>query len=349
MGSATKFAALNTKIQGMSGKLLRNQDYEIMLNLTTVKEVMQYLKDNTHYGEFFSEIGDNRDHIEKFEVLSRIHLMAINEKLICYTQGVYKEIFKLSFMRGEIEDLKIYLRHFIRSADRSNIASVVVAKGKRSTLDYDLLNESTSLEDFVEKLKGSRYYKILKLYIGEEPKKILFYMEMNLDRIYFRAWTDTMLKLKGVEKKSIMLTIGKNIDFLNIQWIYRGLKYYDLSPEELLNYTLEHGYYLKYNYLKDLCYSETSAEVLEKVKKSKYGEMFNHTNGLERFLEIEMERLMYKTTKDMDKKSSLNILKSVSFIHEVEYEMRDIFTIVEAKRYALTKEEIKKYLIREVT
>jgi len=348
MGSATKFAALNTKIQGMSGKLLKNRDYEQMINLNTVKEVLQYLKESTYYGEFIFETGGDRGTIEQFEIESRKHLMALNEKLICYTQGVYKEIIMLSFMRSEVEDLKVYLRHFVRGANRANISNIFVAKGKRSSLDYELLNESVSLEDFIDKLKGTRYHKILKLYINEEPKKILFYMEMNLDRIYFKAWSDSMMKLKGDEKEYLMLTIGRNIDFLNIQWIYRGLKYYDLSPEELLNYTLEHGYYFKYKSLKDLCYSESSEEVIRKIGKSKYGEMFDYEKGLERFLEIEMERLVYNTTKAMDKKSNLNILKAVGFIHEVEFEMRDIFTIVEAKRYQLTKEEIKKYLVREI-
>lgn len=348
MGSATKFAALNTKIQGMSGKLLKNDDYISLLEAISVREAMSYLKDNTYYGDFFSEVGEGRDEIEKFEVLSRKHLIDIHEKLICYTHGVYKDIFKLFFIRGEIEDLKIYLRHFVRQYDRSNISNIVVAKGKRSTLDYDYLNESSSLEDFIERLKGTRYYKILKLYVGEEQKKILFYMEMNLDRIYFKALTEIFMSLSGFEKDSLMMTLGQNIDFLNFQWIYRGLKYYDLSPEELLNYSLGHGYYLKYNQLKTFCYSDDADEVLMEIKKTKYGELLSYEDDLERFLEIQMERIVYKSIRDNEKKNTMNILKSMTFIHQVEYEMRDIFTIIEAKRYHLTGDEIKKYLIREI-
>jgi len=348
MGSATKFAALNTKIQALSGRLLTDKDYNSLLDALTVNELLGYLKEHSQYKGLFTDIGVGELSIEKLEVRLKKYLIEVHEKLIYYTKGVYKDIFKLFFVRSEIEDLKIYLRYFVRGQDLSKLESLVVTKGKRSNLDYESLNQATSIEDFVEKLKGTRYYRILKLYVKEEPKKILFYMEMNLDRIYFKSLMELVLTLPDEEKKPVMKSLGHNIDFLNFQWIYRGLKFYKVSPEELLNYTLGQGFYLKYELLKDYCYTEDAEELLDKMRQSKYGLLLENTVGIERFLEIEMERYVFRDVKEGDKNSKFNILKAIYFIHRVEYEMRDIFTIIEAKRYHLEREEIKKYLIKEI-
>jgi V/A-type H+-transporting ATPase subunit C len=42
----------------------------------------------------------------------------------------------------------------------------------------------------------------------------------------------------------------------------------------------------------------------------------------------------------------MNIIESMVYMHQVEYEVRDLFTIFEAKRYGFDKSETMKYLVR---
>jgi V/A-type H+-transporting ATPase subunit C len=174
-------------------------------------------------------------------------------------------------------------------------------------------------------------------------------MEMSLDIYYFKRLNGEMKKRFGQKKRNTILEIlQKNSDLLNIQWIYRGKKYYDFSSEELLNYVLLTGYYFKYKDLKSLCYAKTTKELINKLEHSKYGFLFKDEENFEFLMERNVERYIYQLFKDLEKVATLNINKSIGYMHKLEYEMRDIFTILESINYGLEVKEIQKKLVREV-
>ena len=139
--------------------------------------------------------------------------------------------------------------------------------------------------------------------------------------------------------------LGKNTDILNLQWIYRGRKFYGLSSEELLNYTLLSGHRLSYRTLKDLCYAPSLEEALAYIEKSPY-DFLVQNEDFEVFMELNMERYIYDEFMRLKKTSHMNIIESMVYMHQMEYEIRDLFTIFEAKRYGFDKKETLKYLVR---
>jgi len=214
-----------------------------------------------------------------------------------------------------------------------------------SKLDYKVLGQCTDLSDFVEALNGTIYYKALRLYLDEDKDRMLFYMEMNIDRVYFTKLSKEISKFKG-DERPIFEILQMNLDFLNFQWIYRGRKYYNLSSEEVLNYTLPKGHYLNYDLLKKLAYSESDDALFEIMSQTHYKKIFSHDDKTERYLERDMDRYLYKNFLKSDRESSLNMVTVVTFTHRLEYEMRDLFTMIEAKHYGVSSHELKEYLIR---
>src|SRR6056297_668090 len=249
-------------------------------------------------------------------------------------------------MRYEVEHIKKYLRKLNQNKSVESLY-IDFEKAKYSDLDYKALSEVKDMDEFVESLKGTSYYKILYYHLTSEDR--LFYMEMSLDIHYFNRLNSEMKKRFGQEKRNTILEIlQKNSDLLNIQWIYRGKKYYDFSSEELLNYVLLTGYYFKYKDLKSLCYAKTTQELINKLKDSKYGFLFKDAENFEFLMERNVERYIYQLFKDLEKVATLNINKSIGYMHKLEYEMRDIFTILESINYGLEVEDIKEKLVREV-
>lgn len=347
MGNITRFAAINTKVKALEGKLLKNQDYVALLTKKDVGEVVTYLKENTTYRQIFKNIGHNIE-VDTLELLLQKNIVKQYEKLVHYFTGEYRKLFKILFMRYEIADLKLYLKTIMRGEPLSQIKGAVIGSSLYRTMDYERLDQSKNLEEFIENLKETVYYNFLKPYLEEEHEKRLFYMEMVLDKLYFKYLVEQVDRLDAQDCKIFKEFLGKNVDLLNLQWIYRGLKFYKLSPEELINYTLYGGYALNYSKLKNICYSKNEEEVIGRMMDSKYGFLFDNQDTREIFMERRIKRYLYFLLLEYKKRSPMNIIDSVVYRHLLEFEMRDIISIIEAIKYGLDSKKAKAFLIRKI-
>lgn len=323
MGNERRFAALNTKIRVLKGNFLTNEHFIDLFNKKDVSEVAQYLKENTNYKIVLEDVNVKDIHRRELEKLLKEYILIQHKKLIHYFTDEYKKLFKTIFIRYEIEDLKLNLRNLLREEDTSD------------------------LETFIKSLKDTIYYPILKPYLNEDSRRILFYMEMSLDRLYF-----SLLKKNSTEldkKDSILFKefLGKNIDLLNLEWIYRGIKFYNLVPEELINYTIQEGYEFKYNDIKVLCYSNEK-EFEKRVLNSKYSFLFDTEQNIDLYMERRIERYLYFQSLEMLKKGKLDITIFLAYIHLLEYELRDLFSTIEIIKYGISFDEGKNYLIRKI-
>ncbi|SKC56746.1 V-type ATPase subunit [Maledivibacter halophilus] len=347
MGSIKKFAAINTKVRTLEGRLLTKNDYSKLISMRSVKDIAIYLKNNTAYREVMEGVDVTSLKVQELELLLKRYIVNQNEKLIHYFTDEYRRLFKIIFIRFEIEDLKLFLRAITRKEKLVDVKELVVYSGVYSTIDYDALSLSKSLEELINNLKGTIYYDVLKFYKNESLEKRLFYMEMSLDRLYFKLLSQRIERLDSKDRKVFGEFLGKNIDLLNLQWIYRGLRFYKLLPEELINYTLHNGYYLNFKRIKELCYTKDEKELIRKMIDSKYGFLFDNKDTLEIYMERRIERYLYFLLLDYKKREKMNIMESVVYRHLLEYEMRDIISIVEAVRYGMDEENIKKFLVRK--
>lgn len=347
MSNVRRFAAVNTKIKSMVGKLLTHEDYENMIVLGSEKELFDYLNEETYYGNIFKDMAPEDYSIASVEFHIKNYIITLYKKISCYITGDYQRLFKLLMRRYEAEDIKTYLRALILEEDISGLYQKFPYSNFYSKLDYKVLSEATDLVEFVELLKETIYYKVLKLYLEESPERMLFYMEMNLDRVYFSKLSVEIAKYKG-DERPILDILQMNIDFINFQWIYRGRKFYKLSSEEVLNYTLPNGHYLNYECLKALSYAEDEEALFELMGSTHYKKLFQYERNNVLYLERDMDRYLYKHFLKSDRESSLNMITVVTFTHRLEFEMRDLFTMIEAKHYGVSSNELKEYLIRVI-
>ncbi len=345
MGNITRFSAINTKIKALKGRLLTDKDFEIILSKETIQDVALYLKQNTKYNRVLENNDINKIYISDLELLLKKYIVLKYEKIIHYFTNEYRKLFKIIFLRHEIEDIKLYIRALIRGEDLSKAKNLILYSGVYSTVNHNKLAQSKSIKEFIENLKGTLYYRELKNIINEQSE-IMFSIEMNLDRFYFRILFEHIDKLSGQDKKLLNELLGKNIDLLNIQFIYRGLKFYNMSPTELLNYTLIGGYKYTYKDLKEICYSNNLEQFINKFSNSGYKFLFSNNKTINIFMERRIERYMYDLLLYFNKREKMNIIESITYLHLLEYEVRDLISIIEAKRYGLNIYEIMKYLVR---
>jgi V/A-type H+/Na+-transporting ATPase subunit C len=345
MGDITKFGALNTKLKVLEGKLLRDEDYNSLLKAETLEEAAEYLLSNTHYSEFLDGFVFNGRNLEDLEVKLKEKYFENLSRFSHYMTDIYKKFFKVVLMRYEVENIKFFLRALVRNESMESVREHMLVHGS-STLEYDLLMQSRSVAEFVEGVKGTVYHRVLSSYLNEPVEKMLFYMEMSLDRLYFDTLKRSSKRLGNGEVQNVGTLVGVNIDLLNIQWIYRGRKFYGLSAEELINYALDGGKSLKFDEIKKLCYTASVDELVELIKESKYGFLLENVDNFEVYMERSMQRYLDEMFKGQRVKNTMNIVELMVYMHQMEYEMRDLFSILETKRYGISGEEGKSFLVR---
>ena len=332
-------AAPNAKANAIIGKLLKEKDYHELLKFELVSEVMDYLRLHTHYGQIFIELNDD---IEANEVMMKRHFFSAYEKLYHFYIDEYRDFFRALFMRYEVENLKLYLRAISRNEKLNSITSHLIISNLYSNLNYDSLNQSTNITEFLEAIKGTPYYSTLDAFVDEEPTSMVFHMEMVLDRGYFNTLYEAIMNLSSRDRELMLELLGINVDILNIQWIYRGRNYFDISSEELFNFTLNGGKRYDFKSLKKFCYMALS-DFKTVVSSGDYKDIFADKDYM---MERAMERQLFYELDNFTKKGGLSIVLPVVLLFKFEYEIRDLFTILEGIKYHVS--DIGELLIRDL-
>ncbi len=348
MDSVARFGAIFTKVKALESRMLSTADYQALLRAESEQQVVHYLLHNSEYGKAFKKAEQAESSLISVERALHRYLFDRYEQMMYYVIDADRKLFKTLLMRYEIESLKMVIRTVYSQIQHADIELNITTSQHFQIQDFDKLLSLQSLDQLVDSLMTTDYGAILKPYLGESKSRMLFYMEMNLDRYYFKRLYDSILRLKGAGREFMETAFGTNVDLLNVQWIYRGQKHYDLSAEELFNYCLKGGLNLNLTQLKALCYAADSKAFNKILMTTRYKTMFNSEASVDLVLERDMERTLYNLFRKQVKEAHLNLITPVAYLHSLEFEIRDLFAIIEAKRYKMNAEQTRTFLVRQI-
>lgn len=342
MGSVVKFAAINSKIKSLEGKFLTTEQYSKLLQCKNYSEAIKFLKDDTSYGEALNLYNLSEINRGKLEIILKRYYIGKFNKLRHYFNGDYKKLFNILFMRYEIEDLKVILRGKYIEKDKDQIHSLITYESPLNYINYDDLLSAKNIEDLVDKLNDTKYYKYLKPLVAEVKEEGLFRMETSLDFLYFSTLRKFIKRINNEDREILERINGIYSDLLNMQWIARGKKYYNLSSEVLFNYTIYDGKHLNRESLKKLCYAKTSEEFYEVVKETPYRELFKDDEDY--LPERQMLSYLRDDFNKLRVRGEMNISCLIAYLELFQIEIRDIISTVENKRYNINFDEAMKYV-----
>lgn len=251
-------------------------------------------------------------------------------------------------MHIEIDVLKNCLRDAI-AGHRSELDLSIFETffDRHSHLDLIGISESTSLSEFISGLDGSPYYEPLSR-LHEIGADEVFDYEMALDVLYFNnIWKRLRHDLSGSEREVLMKCIGEKIDLLNLEWLSRAKRYYEIKPGSLEPFLIPIHYRLREDQLKRLEAAANQEEFIQalqatsyKNKIPKHGEI---TEGPIRLKKI-YRNLLNQVYRSSARRNPYSAAILNSYLYFKEEELRKIITAVEGIRYQLDREDILAYL-----
>ncbi len=344
MGNIVKYGAVNTKIKAMKGKFLTIDQYKKLLTASSFEDAIRLLKEDTSYKEILQGLSTENITRGQFEVILKRNLIKKLYNLSYYFSGEYKRLIKILFMKYEIEDLKIIIRSKYVQRSRDEIQAMLAFKNPFNIIDYDYLLSSRTVEELLERLKDTVYYKYIKGFKNEINNEGLFRMENNLDISYYGTLRKFVKKLNKEDRKVISDIVGFEADLLNITAIYRGRKYYNISSEVMYNYTIFDYFKLKPEIIKELCYSKTMDEYFDILKDLPYKQIIPMNHNEDFLIEVYERASFKKFLEGYMASAKLNISVVVSYFHLLHIEVQNIISIVEDKRYDAGNTELINFL-----
>jgi V/A-type H+/Na+-transporting ATPase subunit C len=349
MINIVQYAGVNAKVKALMGKMLTREDYQALLRMDTVQSIFDYLYYHTNYSDDLEDLVGLEIHRRQFEHTLKKSFVEDYEVIYRYLTGNTKKFFKFLFEKFEIEDLKMLLRTILIEHDREYLKENMIYLGVHTDISLDKLAGISSIEDLLNVFSGTKYYDTLKRFAGRyEQDRNLFPIEMTLDFNYFTGLEKMARKLSKDSYHVVRDILGTQVDLLNIQWIYRIKRFYNLELNEIKYYTLPYNYRLSEKELIDLIQIDNPDEIFNYLNHTKYNMLFS-VLGENKGLLFEKYFFAYLLHKAEHLKLTgiFSIGQIIAYVFLKEYEIRDLITIIEGVRYSLNSDEIRNYLIRD--
>ncbi|MCP1110484.1 V/A-type H+-transporting ATPase subunit C [Lachnospiraceae bacterium PF1-21] len=343
MDKVMSYSGIVAKLKAMQAKLLTDEDFETIAGMHTVPEVIEYLKETPSYEPYIGPLDaslHHRRHIEKVLIQS---LYDDYTKVFRFAGIEQKKFMKFYIKRYEVDlvnyCLRIVFNHYDWPFDLDYKRDFF---DRYSQLKIDKLITSNSPEELVENLKDTEYYEPLSR-IKNTENPTLFDYDLALDLYSFSSiWKSRKRTLAGKELELFTKDVGTAIDLMNLQWIYRAKKYYNMLPPDIYAIVLPIHYRLKIENFKALVEAPSVTEFLNVLSGTYYAKRYN-LDGT-KTLEQLYKECMIKLYMSDRRNNPYSVASINTYFFQKENEIDKLTAALECIRYDLSKGETLNYI-----
>ncbi len=349
--SITAYAQVNATTRALYAALLVPSVWFTLIQTPNFDALLGQL-DKTAYGPYLKldrQLLTPRRTVYQL----RWHITSNYEKLIRLTPEPGRQLILQLWRLYEIDNLKATLRGVETGASWDEVRHLLSPMFRYVTLaneDIRRMLDTGSVVRAVERIRHTPYYATLVHALARyEAEKNLFPLEVALDLDYRRGLWESVQNLKGTDHKRALQLIGTSIDLDNLLWAIRYRVYHHLSVQEIINYTLPFGYQVCDADIRALA---EGADIITVIKR-----IYPHLEGLDEAarsskdeptlrqrqlisVEYALQRHLIKLCHQMFGGDPFHIGVQLAYLLLLEYELRDLITVVEAKASQLPIEKL---------
>lgn len=336
--------AILAKARAMYGNRLTRKNYADLLQCRTVADVAAYLKMHTNYKDVLASLNENDIHRGQLEIVLRKKIFRDFEKLARYELSIGEDLVEYVISRIEIEQIMHSL--MLLSAGKSDeyIYSMPLFFNKHTRIDLPALSKMQNYDNFLQALKTSAYYKILKPMRPPEGKAInLTLIEARLYTYLYGIIFRFIREHKDSATRQELYELFESyIDAHNFVKIMRLKKYYHSDQSFIRESLLPFGRLSK-KQLDEMVSAESTDEVFDIMKTSWLGKKIaalEYTYLDELPLRIRFEKCRHNIRFSVNPPVTM-----ISYIFLSEIELSNVINIIEGIRYQLPAKEIVKMLV----
>jgi V/A-type H+/Na+-transporting ATPase subunit C len=357
MSSAIKkYAFINAKLRARISKNIPDEIFQEMINAKSFLETIEFLRD-TPYSDVYNVYNETGDLLSAEKEILKKETSLFTDLLKYVDPGIHEYIKALA-LRYEINNLKNCIRLFfdrsIRGRDTSLQTAYLIHEKIVHRMNCDRIINAASLEELVEFLKNTPYYKVVKSsMVKVEKVSSVFPVEIALDKYYYdNVFNQISLCLSKNDKQIALKVFYLDIDVENIDRIVRFKHFYALDADTALQYIIPYGIvpsnidaFKKLYEKEDVSdFISTLMDKSDKSFKSMFdGEIRDRSSRLLLIERITEQILLYEARKILFAPPfSVGIILTYFILKQ--FELKKIMTILNAKNYNYQPERISTLL-----
>lgn len=343
MGNVMAYSGIVTKIRAMQAKLLTMEDFETIASMKSVLEIIAFLKECPAYAELLNQMDESLYHRGNIEKVLSQSLYSDYTRLFRFGGIEQKKFLKLYLKKYEVElinyCLRIVFNHYAQPFDLKYKKTFF---DKYSQISIDQLVTSKSVDDLIENLQSTEYYAPLKR-LKDSGAATLFDYDLALDLYYFTTmWKAKRRLLKKKELEIFTRDCGSEIDLLNMQWIYRAKKYYNMQPPDIYTLTIPIHYRIHVDEFKAMVEAPSVEEFGHLVENTVYVRKYDFDQH--KTTEKMFSECLYRLYLSDRRRNPYSIASITTYLFLKEEEIYKLTTGLECVRYGLTSRETLGYL-----
>ena len=329
--SLFRYSGLSTKVRAMSGKLLTQEDYQQLGSLSSVPEVIAFLKKKPSYAQLLEKEDERSLHRGRAEGLIMQSLFMDFSRLYRFSSLDQRRFLDGFFMRYEISCLNMIIRSIMTQGERLvDTEEYREVFERHSQIPLAQASSADTMESLIAALSGTPYKKVISDVYGSNSRELFDY-ELALDVFFFdRFWKLIKKDLKEEDQEVIARSVGTYIDALNLTWVYRAKKYYRMSAAEVYALIVPIHYRLTREQVRQMAEAADENELLAVVKNTKYGKYLDGEEQLN--LERCMEKMQEAVHSVLLRRKPYSAACLDVYLYRKERETRKIITAMECVR-----------------
>ncbi len=341
-----RYAEINARVRAMVSTLLTPAEWTDLIDAPNYNALISLLK-RTVYGAYLNRVDEAELTPRRavYEIQSQM-----SEAYAVIIRNAPEQTCPLltQLYRGfEVDNLKAVLRGIRSGASWDQIRYVLFPLGSLSTLPAQEMVQSGSINAAVELTRGTPYYETLAHAMRRfNLEQSLFPLEVALDLNYWRQMWKDINQLSGEDKEQALHILGSMLDVNNLMWAIRYRIYYNLSEEEIINYTLPFGYRVRDADIRAIASGAEIPQVVSRIYPNLpdvANLLLQPRKGLPQ-LEVQLLRLIIKYCREAFIGYPFHIGVVLAFLVIKRMEMQGLTVLIEAKAVNAPVEEFGPYL-----
>jgi len=340
--------AAGTRARTLFSRLLTDREYWELLDCDSVGEILGRLRNTDGYARTLEALSADTHRSELEAHLEGISFAEARRLLtsVTSTRRGWLEAWAGLY---DAETLNRVIRKVFSGKEGAGGLEQRFRSVPGSSLPEKELLAAGSFGQILEALRDTPWFRIL-----QEPLKAalagggnLFSAEMAVDTLALTRLVRTSRTLAPSGKGTLYDLFGTLADLQNISWTIRGLHYFGMGFEEMINRLLPVRYRLSFDTLRKLGRSRDLDELWDHLGRTPYSHLFGSRPITESMaLEKRIKNHLWNKAFGILRKGTPSFAALGAYLFLRDQEIRDIKMIIEDVRYDFNRRDAALFLAR---
>ena len=335
--TGTAMYAIQAKIRARYGRMLTEHDYMALTECKSLADFAACLRNKPDYKEALEELGDSQVSRGQLEFLLRDNKFRDNIELCLSLESIGHGLADF-FIGVEEASFLLNVLRVLKSEENPFLSRPPQSFYKYTHIDFDALKNAHDYGSFIETVRGSRFYEVLRPFeLSAESAIDITAIE---SAIYRKLYGDFLGSGKNLGAlRELLLAM---VEISNISILLRAKKYYG-DTEDPSRIILPYWHKIDKN-TADALVSAGYKDFMDILSRTVYGRLAAGADA-EYDFQIQARRLLYSKLVHTLHFTQDSPALVFSFIQLRRIEMQNLIIIIEGIRYNVSMQSVRRLLV----